>query len=345
MLLRLSLFPTLLLAVATGVFATGGPAHAQDGPDRAPRFEFPAGCEIGRDCWFFAYMDHDPSEAYTDHMCGVRTYDSHKGTDIAPLDPTAPVAVIAAADGVVRGTRDGMDDAIMRVRDESRMSAQCGNGVRLDHGGGWTSQYCHLERGSVTVRNGERVTAGQILGWIGSSGRSDFRHLHFQVEHNRRQVDPFNGAAPSDRPQCDASNPAPDGLWRPAEARELADYTPSVIYRAGLATEAADRDRALYEGYPDKASVDADALVGYIVLLGVSAGTTIDTLITGPDGTRIFENRRTLDQDRARAFTFAGTRRKSAAWAPGTYRARFVVRGTGPSGAFELETERGIHLE
>ena len=158
----------LLASMLLGLFSADRPVHAQDLPrsDFVPAFEFPAGCEIGRDCWFFAYMDHDPSDEYRDRMCGLRTYNAHKGTDIAPIDPDASVPVIAAADGVVIGVRDGMDDSVMRVRDETRMAAQCGNGVRLDHGNGWTSQYCHLARDSVTVATGARVTAGQILGWI-----------------------------------------------------------------------------------------------------------------------------------------------------------------------------------
>jgi len=343
MLHRRSPVVFLLTGFVVGLFWAVNHAAAQD--DASPRFVFPAGCEIGQDCWFFAYMDHDPSENYRDHMCGLRTYDAHKGTDIAPVDPTAPLAVIAAADGVVLGARDGMDDSIMRVRDETRMAAQCGNGVRLDHGAGWTSQYCHLERGSVTARTGDRVTAGQILGWVGSSGRSELRHLHFQVEHGGRPFDPFNGAAPADPPQCDVTGISDRGLWSPAEMREIAAYAPSIIYRAGIATNAPERERVLFDGYPATARVRADALVGYIVLLGVIAGTTVDTIITGPNGQRIFENRRILEEDRARFFAFSGTRRKTNAWAPGTYQIRFIVTGKGPAGDFEIETQREIVLQ
>lgn len=320
-------------------------SHAAAQDDGSPNFVFPAGCEIGEDCWFFAYMDHDPSDRYRDHMCGVRTYDAHKGTDIAPVDPEAPIPVIAAADGVVIGVRDGMDDSLMRGRDETRMAAQCGNGVRLDHGAGWTSQYCHLQRDSVTVRAGARVTAGQILGWIGSSGRSELRHLHFQVEHDGRSVDPFNGAAPADPPQCDIAGFADQRLWNPTEMREIASYAPTIIYRAGITTGAPDQERALFDGYPDTAQVGADALVGYIVLLGVLAGSTVDTFITGPNGQRIFENRRTLEEDRARFFAFSGTRRKTDAWAPGLYQVRFIVAGEGPAGGFKVETQKSIILK
>lgn len=342
-----SLAFVLLAGLLIVLFTAEQNAHAQkmQPSDFVPRFDFPAGCEIGGDCWFFAYMDHDPSDNYRDHMCGLRTYNAHKGTDIAPIDPEAAIAVIAAADGVVLGVRDGMDDSVMRVRDETRMAAQCGNGVRLDHGDGWTSMYCHLERDSVTVATGTRVTAGQILGWIGSSGRSELRHLHFQVERDGKQIDPFNGAPPSSPAQCDAVGVTDRALWPAAEAREISDYTASVIYRAGITTDVPDRQRVLYDGYPATGAVDADALLGYVVVLGVVSGTTLDMLITGPDGQRIFENRRTLDQDRARLFTFTGPRRISKAWPPGAYRVRFVLRGEGEAGDFQVETERQIILE
>ncbi|MEP4377378.1 MAG: M23 family metallopeptidase [Alphaproteobacteria bacterium] len=343
---HLSLVYALSAGLLLGLFASERHVHAQETtrPSADPKFEFPAGCEIGRDCWFFAYMDHDPSDAYRDHMCGLRTYNAHKGTDIAPINPDAPVTVIAAADGVVLGARDGMDDSVMRVRDDFRMAAQCGNGVRLDHGNGWTSQYCHLARGSVTVRRGARVTAGQILGWIGSSGRSELRHLHFQVERDGQQVDPFNGMRPVTPPQCDATGTTDLALWQPPVRAEISEYAPSSIYRAGITTGPPDRERVMFDGYPDTASVSADALVGYIVVLGVIAGTTVDTIISGPNGQRIFENRRTLDEDRARFYAFTGTRRKGGNWAPGAYRVRFVVRGDGPGGTFEIEAERHIVL-
>lgn len=333
----------LLASMLLGLFSADRPVHAQDLPrsDFVPAFEFPAGCEIGRDCWFFAYMDHDPSDEYRDRMCGLRTYNAHKGTDIAPIDPDASVPVIAAADGVVIGVRDGMDDSVMRVRDETRMAAQCGNGVRLDHGNGWTSQYCHLARDSVTVATGARVTAGQILGWIGSSGRSELRHLHFQVERHGTPVDPFNGASPAAPPRCDASVEIDRALWLPGERREISDYTPSMIYRAGIATGVPDRDRVMFDGYPDTGSVEADAIVGYVVLLGVISGATLDMRITGPDGRRIFENRRTLDQDRARLFTFTGPRGKAGTWPPGEYRVEFVISGVGATGQFrDVRTAR-----
>jgi hypothetical protein len=62
-----------------------------------------------------------------------------------------------------------------------------GNHVVIDHGGGELSVLAHLQQGSVTVRPGDQVRQGQVVGRVGSSGSSLFPHLHYQlvtgVEH------------------------------------------------------------------------------------------------------------------------------------------------------------------
>ncbi|GGT54510.1 M23 family metallopeptidase [Streptomyces purpureus] len=56
-----------------------------------------------------------------------------------------------------------------------------GNHLVLDLGGGTYAMYAHLRRGSLTVRAGDRVTAGQVLARCGNSGNSTEPHLHFQL--------------------------------------------------------------------------------------------------------------------------------------------------------------------
>ncbi|MCY4120414.1 MAG: M23 family metallopeptidase, partial [Acidobacteria bacterium] len=184
----------LVRALATALLAAlqfAGTASAQP-----PRFDFPADCTVGGDCWYRAYVDLASDATYRDHRCGVRSYENHRGTDIGPYSPgDPPFRVLAAAAGVVTGIRDGLDDSPLRddSGDSSRQGVECGNGVRIDHGGGWATQYCHLRRGSVTVSRGARVAAGHVLGVIGSSGQADSPHLHFQVEREGTPVDPFTG--------------------------------------------------------------------------------------------------------------------------------------------------------
>ena len=77
----------VLRALATALLVVAplaGTASAQ-----APRFDFPTDCPIGYDCWYRAYVDLDPGAAYRDHRCGVRSYEDHRGTDVAPYDPRA----------------------------------------------------------------------------------------------------------------------------------------------------------------------------------------------------------------------------------------------------------------
>ena len=334
--------PQILLRVVAaallGAAPLAGAARAQ-----APGFDFPADCAIGYDCWYRAYVDLDAGGAYRDHRCGVRSYEGHRGTDIAPYDPAgAPIRVLAAAAGTVVGVRDGLDDRPLRGDDATRQGVECGNGVRLDHGGGWTTQYCHLRRNSVTVSRGARVTAGAVLGAAGASGQADTPHLHFQVERDGVPVDPFIGAAAARPPRCDAGGSPGGALWRDPAQQGLAAYEPIVIYRAGVATGRPDAARARYEGYPTQASVSAGALVGYVVLLGATGGATVDTVIRGPNGARIFENRAEVPRDFARYFTFAGTPRPPSGWSPGAYEARFVV--SAPDGGYRTETTARIVL-
>jgi murein DD-endopeptidase MepM/ murein hydrolase activator NlpD len=60
--------------------------------------------------------------------------------------------------------------------------AEAGNCVIIDHGNSEYSVMMHMQQGSVTVKIGDRVTAGEIIGKLGNSGDAFGPHLHYQLQ-------------------------------------------------------------------------------------------------------------------------------------------------------------------
>ena len=95
----------------------------------------------------------------------------HNGEDIgAPLGTD----VVATNDGVVRITVDHIFS---------------GRGIYVDHGLGFYSMYFHLSE--ILVKDGDLVTAGQIIGKVGATGRATGPHLHWGVKLNGARVNPY----------------------------------------------------------------------------------------------------------------------------------------------------------
>ncbi|MFN3517127.1 MAG: M23 family metallopeptidase [Novosphingobium sp.] len=65
-----------------------------------------------------------------------------------------------------------------------------GNYVKLDHGGGFATAYAHMSR--IAVANGARVSAGQVIGYVGSTGLSTGPHLHYELYRNGIVVNPLS---------------------------------------------------------------------------------------------------------------------------------------------------------
>ncbi len=86
--------------------------------------------------------------------------------------------MLAPADGVIV---DVVNDTPDNQPNVARPGAVFGNLVVIDHGGGEFSLLGHLQHGSVTVKKGQRVSAGQQIARCGNSGMSTEPHLHYQL--------------------------------------------------------------------------------------------------------------------------------------------------------------------
>ena len=122
---------------------------------------------------------------------------THEGIDWIHADEAVPVVdVSAAAAGVVAYVRTGCpESARFGHNDDAR---ECGGGwgnhVVLDHGDGMFTRYAHLATDDVDVVVGQAVAGGERIGGMGNSGRSEQRHLHFEL--GARSV-PFDPCAPT----------------------------------------------------------------------------------------------------------------------------------------------------
>jgi hypothetical protein len=76
------------------------------------------------------------------------------------------------------------------VFDVERNEWGYGNMVILDHGYGYKTRYAHLLK--PAVRKGQKVKRGQVIGYIGSTGKATGVHLHYEVLKNDDQIDPIN---------------------------------------------------------------------------------------------------------------------------------------------------------
>jgi murein DD-endopeptidase len=92
--------------------------------------------------------------------------------------------VLAVADARVSDLRDGLSDNDGATERSSRVvtvDSAVGNYLTLDLGSGRFALYAHLQPGSLKVKLGDHVNAGQVLARLGNSGNSDAPHLHFQL--------------------------------------------------------------------------------------------------------------------------------------------------------------------
>jgi Peptidase family M23 len=288
----------------------------------ALELDLPVSCDIGRDCWVQQYVDHDAGAGSADHVCGTVSYDGHDGTDFRVRDTNSKINVIAAADGVVVGMRDGMKDHLVRSEDDVKAVAtvECGNGVLLRHDDGYQTQYCHMAQGSVAVKNGDVVKRGGILGDVGFSGKAAFPHLHFKVSKMGKVLDPFAGACDKD----DAD------LWSAAAKKEAA-YAASDVLHFGWHNKAVTLAE-LEEGQFQALSPEANwpALVAAVWMINLKAGDEVVLKITGPEGFAV-ENNETLTRNKAQYFLFAGKTLKTEGWARGIYNAQIDVTNGGQS--------------
>jgi murein DD-endopeptidase MepM/ murein hydrolase activator NlpD len=102
----------------------------------------------------------------------------HKGVDFAA--PSGTPIYAAGAGRVVSAGRNG----------------GYGNYIRLRHSGEYSTAYAHLSRFAKGIRAGSRIQQGQVIGYVGTTGRSTGPHLHYEILRNDAQINPLSVRQP-----------------------------------------------------------------------------------------------------------------------------------------------------
>ena len=97
----------------------------------------------------------------------------HKGMDFTSA---RGVPIYATGNGIVKRADGG--------------ASGFGKHVRIDHGFGYLTLYAHLSK--YNVRKGQRIKRGDLIGFVGSTGRSQAPHLHYEVHKNGVAINPIN---------------------------------------------------------------------------------------------------------------------------------------------------------
>jgi len=282
---------------------------------------FPLDCTLGQSCTIEDYVDLDPGPGMQDYTCAFKTRDGHSGTDFHLLSfeaMEAGVDVLAAAPGVVSALRDGMADVAVTPETAPAVTAQgCGNAVRIDHGEGWQTLYCHMKQGSVAVHEGDAVDTGTLLGQVGLSGLTNAPHLHLTVLKDGAEVDPF---LPDGASACGARG---GDLWETA-----IPYDQAGFFTVGFS----DRVPNLEEVQSGAARVPAVTGQTPLVLYGhvffAEPGDVMRFVMEMPDGTVRFDDTVVLEDPQRQLFRAIGRRAPDAGWPPGPYRGYVqILRG------------------
>lgn len=192
-------------------------------------FSWPIACIPGVNCAgkHFRIGYPDVTNSGLSFSCNKPGYPGHQGTDIVVSSVEQSIQVLAASDGVVRWIKDGLYDhcpsdsnkdcdehnkstLLLDGTNSGTLGFNAGNFIVLEHkidGTRYLTLYAHLRTGSLKVKPGQKVSRGDLLAEVGSSGNAQIPHLHFGVYREEsgmyKPVDPWKGP-------CNNSS---EGLW------------------------------------------------------------------------------------------------------------------------------------
>lgn len=213
-------------------------------------FVKPVECEINKEC----YIHKNPkSEGFKRVVFALPSFKAMEIKDYK---------VFATNSGTITRVIKNVDDNEDNKPNPDQED-RCGNGIMIEHAGGWVTQYCHLKRRSIDLKVGDKVTAGMQIGLVGASGIASEPQVEVTFMQNGEIVDPF------------AAN-----LWNPP-----IEYKKVGLIDFGLYTNDVPYDVAVNAAPKiTEFHLDDNGMIAWVRLYGVKAGDLQKFTFYQPDG-------------------------------------------------------------
>ncbi len=257
-------------------------------------------------CFIQRMPDQLSGSEYQDYQCSSFSSNGYKSTDIRVKRATElvkKIPVMASLDGVVDAVRDGMPDGIFTGDKAAFIKGkECGNGVYLSHDNGVETQYCHLRKGSIKVKKGDQIKAGQKLAEMGLSGRTNFPHLEFRLIKNNKAIDPFNGKVV----ETGCSIGKDSSLWK-SDALMGVDLATTHLVSAGFSDKVPTLPAVVLDLLDqEKITTNLPAFVFWVEIAGIKKGDIEEISIVNPDGSLLLKTAKLHKNGQALYLGYAG---------------------------------------
>jgi len=311
-------------------------------------FTMPVNCLYGKECFIMSYFNHETqSDNFSDYTCGRLSSTKSTSTDFALKNYKQMLHglnVTAADDGEVKVVRDGVADiSVSLIGEESVRGRECGNGIVIQHKSGYKTQYCHLKRGSILVKIGDKVEKGQAIAQVGLSGLTTTPYLQFIVFKDKHTVDPFTGDDPVNgdaHVPCGSLDVYP--LWD-RETERMMKYIPTALLNTGFDQRIPHAQGAREDKFSRKEiKFDSKFMVFWADIFGIIKGDKITLSIIDPNGKTIITETKEMTNSQIRHFQFIGKKPDTGTtWPLGQYTGEVILfRTYGQEGGSTIFDEK-----
>ena len=317
----------------------------------------PVRCKIGRSCFITEYVDVTSNGLAHDYRCGPLSKNGAEETIFTATHQTHTknnLDATASAGGRVQAVRAHISDTknTVTIQKEKEGDAKSrrskrrrdlltqaeniktdpGNYIILEHNDGWRTEYRYLQQNSITLRPGDTVKAGQIIGKFGQTGGfhtggAYFPRLGFKVTLDGKTVAPFIGLTQNPICKADAQPlrkvKTDQALWHTSYHSDLT-YIPVGILGMDIIDTA--------QGFPSNSVIRVHSsqfkestLIFWTSAFGVQVGDRILLELFHPHGALIGETRSVYLRRRGIIVNFLSVAPQQQKWQSGSYRGLFKM--------------------